>query len=297
MLPSLTQRALMLLSALLGACAWHWVCRGLQPGDGAGKWLSVHPDPGLSGPWMWIVLGLAGLPALAAAALVAAAGNPLSAVASLTLAGVFAASGYGFSDVVRRADDHQQLESLYPGRGLELLAWSAVVVAVAWALEFVRPRLRPRLGRRLTSRHTAEGVSLWGVDAKAWIAALVTAGLGAVTTFVLVRSADTGQVAGALVAGFALAAVIGHSVAPTKRPGLVLLTPLVVVAAGYVWAAQHYFGADAPAPTGDRFLAAFYRGDLPGLVVVLPVHAATAGVLGCAVGLGVGQVIEKSKPA
>ncbi|MEM7624486.1 MAG: hypothetical protein AAF333_02540 [Planctomycetota bacterium] len=284
MLPSQTQRGLMLVATLLGVVGWGWAAGRLQPSDGWGVGAVV-------------VFALAGLPAVLAAAAVAAGGNPLSAVVSLTLAGAFAAHGQSFGSAVRRADDTGAVLGMYSGWGVRLLAWFVFLIAAVAVLEWARPRLRPKLGKRLTSRHLADGSTLWGVDGTACVAALITAAVGAVLTMVLVQSADTGQVRGGLVLGFALAALVGFAVAPTKRPGLVLLSPGAVVLGGYVWATRRFFWnvTEDETPYADAFFAAFYRGELPGVAVVLPVHAVTAGVLGCAIGVGVGQVLEKAK--
>lgn len=283
MLPSQTQRGLMLIATLLGVVGFGWAAGRFGAGDG---W-----DAGAI-----LMMGLAGVPAVLAAAVVAAGGNPLSAVASLALAGTFAAHSQSFGDAVRRADDVGQLGGMYFGWGTQLAAWFAVLIAVVAVLEIARPRLRPRLGQRLTSRHLADGATLWGVDGKAWVALLITAVIGMVLTVVLVRSSDTGQVRGGLVLGFALASLVGFAIAPTQRPGLVLLSPGLVVVGGYVWAARRFFAStDGGAGAADVFLGTFYRGELPGAMVVLPVHAVTAGVLGCAIGIGLGQVLEKAK--
>ena len=299
MLPSQTQRGFMLVAILLGVAGWGWAAGRLQPGDGWGGWVWAAPfgNGAWGGVWPLVVLVLVGLPAVSMAAVVAAAGNPLSAVVSLAVAGAFAFHGESFGEAIGRADEAGRATEVYWGWAGRLAGWFAWWVVVAALLEVVRPRLRSRLGQRLTSRHLADGTSLWGIDGKAAVAAGVTAVVGGVLAVVLVRSADTGQVRGGLVLGFAIASLVGFAVAPTKRPGLILLAPGLVALGGYTWATQRYFGltGGGDAAAADAFLGAFYRGDLPGVMVVLPIHAATAGVLGCAIGVGIGQVLEKAK--
>ncbi len=289
MLPSQTQRMLMLLAVVLATPAW-WVLAGwLSPGDGLNGW-------GLSDARMgWMLAAglvlLTALPGLVAAGFLAAAGNPLSGVFSVALAGVIATYGNSLVGVARRAADADAADALYPRLAAEMGLGVVILTLLLAGLGVSRRLWMGRVPGRLRSRHLGETAHFWTLSGKSVVAGLITAVVGGVLTAVLVRSADPQQVAGGLVLAFAIASLIGHSAAPNDRPWATLVAPAVVGVVGYAWALVQLRGAASP----DALLSALYTFDLPGLALGLPLHYCTAGVLGCSLGLGIGQVIEYAK--
>jgi len=217
-------------------------------------------------------------------------------VGGVALAGGGAYHGNALVGVARRAaetqavTDTQAATALYP----RLAAEMGVGVAVLWLLlvgvQGLRTWWMKRVPSRLRGRHLGGEVHLWKIDGKALIAGLITAAVGAVLTAGLVRSDDPQQVSGGLILGFAMAALIGHAVAPNHRPLATLIAPAVVGGIGYAWAGFSLSSAEPGA-----VLAALYARALPGLALGLPLHYLTAGVLGCAIGIGMGQVLERAK--
>lgn len=291
MLPSQTQRVLMLFAVVSGTAAWWWLAGFLVPGDGLHGW--SLSDAKVGGWTAFVLLLMTALPALVAAGMVAAAGNPLSGVFCVALAGAIAHHGNGFAGVARRAVDAGEQTSLYQHLAVELGLGVVIVGLMLVTLQAAGHLWRQRLPHRLRSRHLGESLDLWKLDHKSLTAGLITAALGAVLTAGLVRNDNPQQVAGGLILAFSLAALVGHAVAPNHRPLASLIAPAVVGVVGYGWAWQRLRGSGE----GDGLLSALYRNELPGLAMGLPLHYLTAGVLGCAIGIGIGQVVEKAKLA
>lgn len=291
MLPSQTQRMIMLCGIVLGVPAWWWAAGLLSPADGLSGWAVFDAGPGALAAVGWLVL--AALPALAVAGVVAATGNPISGVLTAAISGMIALGPVRFDGVARRAADAGRTAGLYPRLALELVIWFVLASAAMFLIQWLSRRWRPRLPRRLASRHLGGRVELVNIDRRGAAAGVVTALIGAVLSMVLVQSSDPGQVMGGLVLGFGVAALVGHAVSPNQRPWATLLAPGMVGLVGYAWAGWRVSSAGG----GDFLLGSLYAGDFPGvgLGVVLPVHWVMAGVAGAVVGVGVGQVLEKAK--
>lgn len=310
MLPSQTQRLLMLLAVGIGTPAWWWAAGMLPPADGLSGWALSDSAYGLAGAAGLLLL--TALPVLVAAGLISVTGNPLSGVFCVALAGGIAHHGNALMGVARRAADASAPgtapgmagtiseaalrganlpEGLYHGLVMEMGVGVLVLTLLLAGMQVLRGWWSKRAPPRLRSQHLGESVHLWKVDGKSVTAGLITAAVGAVLTAALVQNDDPQQVAGGLVLAFAIAALLGHAVAPNQRPWATLVAPATVGGAGYVWAARQLGGSGGP----DALLTALYTDTLPGLALGLPLHYLTAGVLGCAIGIGVGQVIEQAK--
>ncbi|MEM9914449.1 MAG: hypothetical protein AAF911_05775 [Planctomycetota bacterium] len=293
MLPSQTQRLLMLLAVVVGIPAWWWAAGFLPPADGLSGWALSDSRVGL-GRAAGLVLAAA-LPAVIAAGLIAATGNPLSGVCCVALAGVIAHHGSSIVGVARRAaelgNEAGSAAAVYQRLAVELGVGIVMLTLLLAGLEAVRGIARDHIPRRLQSRHLGGTVHLWKINGQSLIAGVITAAVGAVLTAVLVQSDNPQQVTGGLVLAFTLASLIGHAVMPNDRPWATLVAPALVGIVGYVWTARQLGTTDTP----DALLSALYTDALPGLALGLPLHYLTAGVLGCAIGIGIGQVIEKAK--
>lgn len=299
MLPSQTQRLLMLLAVVIGTPAWWWAAGMLPPADGLSGWSLSDSAYGLGGAAGLVLI--TAVPALVAGGFISATGNPLSGVFCVALAGSIANHSNAIVGVARRASDTAGIAGaipesilpggMYPRLALELGVGVLMLTLLLAGLQALRGWWSKRVPQRLLSRHLGDSVHLWKIDGKSITAGLITAALGAVLTALLVQDGDPQQVAGGLVLAFAIASLIGHAVAPNQRPWATLVAPAIVGITGYVWAARQLDGSEGP----DAILAALYTDALPGLALGLPLHYLTAGVLGCAIGIGIGQVIEKAK--
>lgn len=310
MLPSQTQRLLMLLAVGIATPAWWWAAGLLPPADGLSGWTLSDSAAGLVGAAGLLLL--CALPALAAAGFISVTGNPLSGVFCLALAGGIAHHGNALVGVARRAADAPgtapgtapgNLASetalvipevgvgMYPRLVIEMGVGVLLLTLLLAGLQALRGWWSKRVPRRLLSRHLGDSVHLWKIDGKSVTAGLITAAVGAVLTALLVQDGHPQQVAGGLVLAFAIASLLGHAVAPNHRPWATLMAPAIVGSVGYVWAARQL----SDTSDADALLAALYTDALPGLALGLPLHYLTAGVLGCAIGIGIGQVVEKAK--
>ena len=293
MLPSQTQRILMLLAVVATLPGWWWATKQLQPADGLAGWavsnLFTRESPA---PVAIAALAAALAGAALAGALVAAAGNPLAGVCCGLVSAAVCAWGVGFLGVAQRAGLPVGSAGVYVRLALEIGACFLVLTTgLAW-LQWAGPRLRPRLPARLRSQHVGTALELWKVDGKSVAAGLVTAAVGAVLSVGLLRSTNPGQVVGGLFVAFTIASIVGHAVSPGHKPWAVLMAPGLVGLAGYGWS---WWNLRHREPTA--LLADLYAGALPGagLGIALPIHYATAGVIGCTLGLGIGLVVDKAK--
>ena len=293
MLPSQTQRLLMLLAVVVGTPAWWWAAGFLPPGDGLNGWAlsDSRTGLGLAAGLVWA----AALPAVIAAGLIAATGNPLSGVCCVALAGVIAHHGNSIVGVAQRAaelgNEAGTAAAVYHRLAIEMGVGVVMLIMLLVGLEAVRRVCQDRVPHRLQSRHLGGKVHLWKINGKSLIAGVITAAVGAVLTAVLVQSDNPQQVTGGLVLAFTLAALIGHAVVPNDRAWATLVAPAFVGIVGYLWTARQLGTTDTP----DALLSALYTDALPGLALGLPLHYLTAGVLGSAIGIGIGQVVEEAK--
>lgn len=283
----------MLIAVAVGTPLWWWAASGLRPDDGLPGWtlggagaVFAHSS---AGAWAAGVVILAGVPAALAGAVLAATGNPLSGLACAAGSAALAFGGASGLGVARRAADAGRTEPYFPALMIETALWCVLLTLLSAAIDRGGRQLRGRLPDRLTSRSLGGGVRLLGFSVGALWAGLITAVLGGVLALGLLRSDDPGQILGGLFVAFTLASLIGFAIAPHDRPWPTLLAPGLVALVGYGWAAWQLRGRD------EMLLAAWYQGTLPALALGLPVHYLTAGVLGCCLGTGVGQLLEHVK--
>ena len=288
MLPSQTQRVLMLLALALGFPALAAAAQGLMPPDGLGGWALTDLSGATAG---WLLL--ATVPALALAALLAATGNPLTGVLTLGTTFLLAVPAGSAAGPLRRAAASAATGT--PGLGYclgmaaETLGW-ALVVAAAWVLlTACHHVLRPRLPRRLRTDHAADTASRSSssraVETGTRLGSLViTAVVGGGITWMLARGDSAAQAIGAVVVAFTIASMVGQSVAPSRSPLPALLAPALAGAAGYL-----FLGFTMGRQTG-ALEQALFDGTLPGGARVLPMQFAVAGAVGASIGLGLWQM-------
>ncbi len=291
MFPDLKQRALILIAAGLGGWAWLAALPWLRSATGftgvslfsAGAGLF----PATAAAW------IASLPAIALGLAASVRGHPLAGVFSLTLALAFVAVAGGPTDgwvhahsLVPSDQAAPQLPRAYRALSVELLAWIVPMLAMLAMVEACRARLRAALPRFIgvdtLGAHTHFAV--W--DGREVMAALSTAVCGGLAAQLLLRTHEPSQVLGGLFCAFALGGLLGQTLHAPRNPLPMLLTPIVVAAAGYLFVQR-------TGPEASGFLRSWYGGapTLPGLARALPVHYASAGIAGVAFGIGWAQAL------
>lgn len=280
MLPNFKQRLALALTSVIAGVVLIQLAGGLRPADGSDGLVLFDAR---IGPVL-AVLGLAGLVAVVAAlALPAAAmGNRLGGVfvvaAGLALFGINTGPADGW---YHRA----ALPTGFWMLAVETLVYLALWIGVLALLRWATAPVAHRLPRWLRSAMPAHETTFALPGGQAWIGGGVAAVIGGVVSALLLRSTDVGQVTGALILGFTIGGVVARASAPQATPVVILLSPLATAIAAYGYLATQYLTADA-------VLAAKYTGQILGLGLALPIHYAAAGVVGTAIGVGMGQGLE-----
>ncbi len=280
MLPRLTHRLLIAIAVVIGGLSWLSALAALTAANGSG---GISLMDARVGPVAAVaVLVAAGLAAIIGALVAASAGNPLAG--AFTLASsllVLAAMGGSIDGFLRRADQPGSYKLL----AIESVIWLALLAVLLISIDRLRTRVRPKLGKCASNKHLGLRTYLTFPGHRSLLAGLITAGIGGFLVNILIQATDGGQVNGSLILGFMVAAMIGKMTVPQRNPIVILLSPMLVGLAAYLWVLGSYHSSDA-------LLADFYSQDLLNLALALPIHYASAGVAGCALGVGLGQSLE-----
>jgi len=284
--PSIRQKLIVLLAVLVGGWSWGVASAPLAAADGSTGISLVSGRLAL--PMAVAVVLLAGLPAIGLGLAASACSNAICGlfVVAVSLC-VLAAHGGSMQGWALRTD---HASAGYLQLALEVLVWHAGVLFLLALIQFVRLRARARWPAAALDDRPDNVLSVpfgrpWSVGA-----GLVSAAVAAVVASCLIRSADGGQVIGSLLVAFALGGIAAGAVFPGCNPLGVLCSPAVVAVAAYVWVAFQFAGHEQA-----DLLAAWYlrqgAGDgfaLPSVAIALPIHYASAGVVGCCMGISIG---------
>lgn len=285
MFPAFRQRLLIAAAMVVGGLVWLMAAGPLGAAD-ASVGLSLFDAragvlPGL------VVLIAAGLPALTMGLIVAATGHPLAGVFTVATGLTFLAGAGG------SIEGYLWRHTLPAGYGwllAEAGLWAVMLAAMLGAIRRLRPGLRARLGALATDAHWGEQTKLGLPDGRALLAGGICLLVGALICVPLLQSEATAQVIGSLLLAFTVGGLIAHTVVPQSNPVPILLSPLVLAAAAYAHVA---FLADFQ--SHEQVIATWYRGELWGPALALPIFYASAGVTGCALGIGLGQAINEAR--
>ncbi len=280
MLPQLKHRLVIGLSLVIGGLCWLLARGALTAADGS-TGLSLM-DAHVGTPTAILVLIAAGLPAILLGLLAASTGNPLTGV--FTLSGsliLLAAMGGRIDGYLYRTD----LPDGYRPLAIEAVIWLVLLAVVFIVIDRLRTHLRPSLRILTPKKHLGTRTQLTLPGVKPLLAGLVTAVGGAFLCNILIQSSDGGQVNGSLMLGFGTAALIANMTVPQRNPIVILLSPLFVATVAYMWITRSYTSTDA-------ILADLYSHNLPSLALALPIQYASAGITGCALGVGLAQTLE-----
>ena len=97
----------------------------------------------------------------------------------------------------------------------------------------------------------------------------------------VIRSAEVGQVVWPLLIGFTTSTIIAHQFFPRSHPLALLLTPAITGAIWHAYAAITWSGGGS-----ELLLLAYFENRIAGPALGLPIHFASAGITGAAIGLG-----------
>ena len=321
MFPSLRQRALITIAVLIGGFVCYQAGAFAAPLDGSGgRFLLFAPSwPVALGAFVIALLIVSIL-----AALPAAAGNPLAGPFVLaTCIGVAAVFGGSIDDWLRS----QPADSTGPGYwgfAAESLIWAALLLAGIALTQAMRRRAAPlipailkpheddeespppwmfgslirgaRLGKTGSSdRPLVRLRPLGGPVVQVLLSMLISAAIGGVAVILFMQSSDVRQVMCVLIGAFVVGGVASHQIVQTRIAIGVLLSPLLIAIIGYGWMAFR-FGADGDVLRGVIFAMSADSGpSFLNLALAAPIHYASAGVMGAAMGLGWSQVMLEAR--
>lgn len=289
MLPSLRNRLVITVAAAVGALIWLSIGGHLRAADGSTglSLMTARHGPVLSGLLVLVV----GLPAVLAGGLASAVGNPLSGVfvAAVALSVLVGSSG-GMEGWVFRHD--ARLPDDYLGLIVEMMIWMVCVLGMLYAVRFVQG-----IVNWVVASHEPVGEITESLIRAKRLSSLAGFGVSAVVAGVvsvmLLRSPDRGQVICSLILAFFAGGLVATTVWPNSHPWAILMSPALVAIAAYGWVALSFSSA-------SEFLQAWNSiGDsalrLPGPAVALPAHYASAAVVGCTLGIGGAQSMNRSR--
>lgn len=279
MLPSMRQRLIIAAAIAVGVLGWLWVRPLLLPADGTDGLSLFAARAGL--PMAVALVLVAGIPALVVGVVASATGNLLSGVfAAAAALCVLAGSTGPIDDWMWRA----QLPQGYRGFIFEALIWQGLWAVMLAVIGFFRSPLRTRWPALAFTDHLGVDTRIRLPQVQALMAGLVSAVIGGVAAWLLVRSSDPGQVIGGLVIAFAVGGMLGHVVFPQTNPVGILLSPTLVAIASYGYVLTQFNSHEA-------VLQAWYTRTLFGPALAMPIYFASAGVAGCALGVGLAQAL------
>ncbi len=268
--------------AVLGGLVWLLAAGALRS---TGAWAGISLFDAHVGvlPGVLILL-LAGLPALVLGLMVSATGHPLAGVFVVATGLTFVAGAGGSMQgyVWRHA-----LPAGYGWLLMETLLWAALLLGLLALVRRLRPGVRQRLTRIATDEHWGDELEITFPNPTAWLAGGVSLVGGGAIAWLLLQSDATGQVIGSLILAFTVGGLLAQLIIPQPNPVPILLSPLALGAIAYVYVLmQPALGTQA------QIMQAWYQHHIWGPAIVLPIFYASAGVVGCTMGIGLGQAIH-----
>jgi|GEM_PF-1871564 len=296
MLPTITQRLMMLAVIILGTMCWLAALPALMAADGSSGLSLLDARSGVF--LACVLLMVAGLPAILGGLYTSASGNPLSGIFTLGFSlMILSAHGGSMTGLIRRQAERATGEpsggSVFMQLEVEMLLWVLAWCGVMYLIRRTRPSIRKRLiPGRLTTwfRHqqTEEDTPRFVLHVRPGLAGLLCAGLAWVLCGFLMRSPSTGQVIGSILLSFTIASLTARLMLPTGNVVYLLLSPLAVGFCAYGYAAVMHGAASA-----EELILRFQTGQLPAPALAMPIHWASAGLIGVSLGIGMAQAIDR----
>ena len=290
MFPRMRQRLIIITAVVVGAIGWMSVADWLRAPDGSTGLSLTTAKVG----WGWAVLavGLAGLPALVLGLFVSVMGNPLAGIFSISAAlTVLAGSGGSINGWVWR--DEVCMPEAYGGLIIEMIIWEAGLVAMLAVVQFLRSPMRRRMAALVFDDHLGVEYDSHYAKTKSLAAGLICAVVAGVATFLLLRSSDTGQVVWSLILAFLLGGMSSQLIVPQCHPWAIVLSPVLVAVVGYTWVLTAFTNEESFWEAWNLLGQSAMH--IPGPALALPVHYASAAVVGCTLGVGWAQNMNAAR--
>lgn len=279
----------MLIAIVAGALGWLAIKLPLTAAEGSSGLSLMDARSGIVVGCLLLLA--AGLPALIGAIYVSAAGNPLSGIFTTGFALlILAGQGGSMTGLIRRQDlGGGVFVQLQIELGLWALAWCVLMFLVRRYRWWVREKLVPhRLQTPFSRKLTEEDTPRFVLHVAPIVAGLICGTLGWVGCKYMITTPQTGQVIGALLVVFTLSAFAAREFVPTGNVVFLVLSPVAVALAGYLHMAVVH-GAVSPAELNGLW----QTGRITGAAMALPIHYASAGMVGVAMGIGLAQAIDR----
>lgn len=288
---------MMTAAIALGTLSWWLIFPKLLAADGSAGISLMDARAGL---WLAGVLLLVfGLPALCSAIYVGASGNPLSGIFTTGFALMIIA---GLGGSAKGLLVRQEAWASGAGGGvfvkleIELALWAAAWCLLMFLMRRFRTRVRDHwVPRRLKTPYSPSSQRLSEEDTPKFVlhvtpivSGLLCAGIGWLLCMVLIQNTEAGQVIGAILLAFTIASLTARIALPTGNVVFLVLSPLLTGFVAFAHAAVVHSGA-----SGTDIIGLLHRGALIGPAMTLPIHWASAGMVGVATGIGIAQAIDR----
>ncbi len=299
MLPTITQRLMMTAAIVLGTLCWLPVLPMLRPADGYAGLSLLDARAGVV--WACIALLLAGLPALIAGLYVSSSGNPLSGVFTIAVS-LMIMAGHGGSmqgliwRQAERATDQPQGGSVFMQLAIEMVLWALAWCLMMFLVRRFRHRIRaafvPKLlktpFKKVDVPIEEEDTPRFVLQVRPAMAGLLCGALAWILCRFIMQTPDNGQVIGSILVAFLLAGLTARLTLPTGNVVFLLLSPLLVGFVSYAYGSVLHGTLSA-----QELQMAWQRGQIVGPMLAVPIHWASAGLIGVSVGIGMAQAIDR----
>lgn len=245
-----------------------------------------------------LLLMLAGLPALLGGLYAGSAGNPLSGVFTIGFALLVLAGQSGSMNglILRQAER----ETTQPRGGavftqlvIEMVIWVLMWCVFMFLIRRYRHLIRRlvvprRIKTNFSEQLTEEDTPRFVLHVRPGLAGLLCAVLGWVLCRLMLLTDEVGQVIGGVLVAFVLAGLVARLALPTGNVVYLLLSPLLVGFVAYAQGSVLHGSASA-----DELIQRWQTGGIVGPMLALPIHWASAGLVGVSVGIGIAQAIDR----
>jgi len=273
MLPDLQHRLLIVAAIAVGLVPW-WLMAsplgGLHGNHAPTILFAAHEPPAVIAMLIVILL-----PALFASLVVATLTGPLAGAFSFTASLTLALTAEGDMQAWLSI---AALPSAFTTLAYEAIIWAVILLTVICLLYVASARMR-----RVLSRDSSQSMTLIGLHWHSLLALATTVVVGAVGTELLAASASNKQIITSLVIAFTVAGLMAGLMFPKAGALPALIAPMLLAIGAYLYVAGAFMNE-------AQILAAIYGRRVPGIALALPAFYASAGTLGCTLGLGVAQV-------
>ena len=298
MLPTITQRLMMLAAIIVSTLCMLPVLPMLMPADGSSGLSLLDARVGVV--QACVLLFLAGLPALLIGLYISSSGNPMSGVFTIGFSlMILAAQGGSMTGLIWRQAERPATQpsggSIFMQLEVEMALWALAWCLMMFLLRKFRKRIRNKLVPDRLQTFFSKQVPIEEDDTPRFVlhvrpgmAGILCAVIAFVLCKVLMQTPTTGQVIGSILVAFIIAGLAARLILPTGNVVYLLLSPLVVGFATYALGAVMHGSASA-----DDLILRWQNREITGPMFAMPIHWASAGLIGVSIGVGVAQAIDR----